>query len=49
MKQTKKLTRAQREFLQKKGKDIEGVRVVEETKESLVYIDKTGAKHTIMK
>ena len=31
MKQTKKLTRSQRIFLQSKGYDIEGVRVCEET------------------
>ena len=32
MKQTKRITRNQRSFLQKKGIDTRGVRVVEETK-----------------
>ena len=38
MKQTKKLTRGQREFLQRKGIDTEGVRVVEDTKDYIVVV-----------
>ena len=42
MKQTKKLTYSQRNFLLKKHIDIEGVRVVQEKKEVLIIMTKDG-------
>lgn len=42
MKQTKKLTYSQRNFLLKKHIDIDGVRVVQEKKEALIIMNKDG-------
>ena len=49
MKQTKKLTRNQRTFLLKHHIDIEGVRVVSETNEAIVYITKDGEQKVFNK
>ena len=42
MKQTKKLTRNQREYLQKYGVDTQGCRLVEETKEYIDFLKPNG-------
>ena len=42
MKQTKKLTRNQKEFLQKKKIDAEGVRVIEEKSDYLKILKADG-------
>lgn len=42
MKQTKKLTRGQREYLQKHGVQIDGCRLVEETVEYIDFQNKKG-------
>ena len=44
MKQSKKLTRAQKVFLSKKGLKAENWMVQEETKESIVFVHKTSKK-----
>ena len=42
MKQTKKLTRNQREYLQKYGVDTQGCRLVEETKAYIDFLKPSG-------
>ena len=50
MKQTKKLTRNQREFLEKKIQiDTDGVRLVEDTKDYIMVQHKNGNVETFWK
>ena len=42
MKQTKKFTRNQREYLQRKGVDTDGCRLVEETNEYIKFQHPSG-------
>ena len=49
MKQTKKLSRSQRNLLLKKKIPVEGVRVVNETKDCLTYQTSDGQVHRLEK
>ena len=49
MKQTKKLTRTQRNFLLKNKVNIEGVRVLQDTKDFMIYVTADGVQHRIEK
>ena len=46
MKQTKKMTRQQRIQLTKAGIDIEGVRILTENHEYIIYVTPDGQQHT---
>lgn len=49
MKQTKKLTRNQREFLERIGVDTDGVRLVEDTRDYITVQHKNGNIETFWK
>lgn len=49
MKQTKKLTRSQRQFIQKKGLDTRAYRVVEETNKYITVQHENGEIKTLQK
>lgn len=49
MKQTKKLTRRQREFLIRNNVNVEGVRVRTDTPTKIVYITPDGVEHVLYK
>ena len=49
MKQTKKLTRANKELMSKHGLVIDNLRVLEETKTELILISTRGRRRTLIK